>query len=193
MIGTVCGYKSCCLRAYKLSALTKPRTKKEKKNRKKQKELRKHQDRCGVSSIYRTIIFVLHQFWPCAACAEIVLRRLKKKKDIVFAFEGVIQRPWPLTVDWEHQWDHADVMTKSGTMYDIFNDHAFDILSVEDYNFIMDYLYPEDRLEQYVGDKHIVTVHIGETDNMKYRWQMTHDGFKRKVYSKLPKYCIPCN
>ena len=185
MIGTVCGYKSCCLRAYKLSALTKPRTKKEKKSRKKQKELRKIQNVCGVVSIY--------QFWPCPGCADIALCRWKKTKDILYAFETIIQRSWPLTVDWEHQWDHADVMTTSGTMYDIFNDHAFEILSEEDYNYIMNYLYPEDRVEQFVENKHIVKVHIGETDNMKYRWQMTHDGFKRKVYSQLPEFCIPCN
>ena len=111
----------------------------------------------------------------------------------MFAFEAVIQRPWPLTVDWEHQWDLADAMTPSGSMYDIFNDHAFEILSVDDYKFIMEYLYPQDRVKQAVKDDHPVTVKIGETVRMEYRWQTTHDGFSRKVYSKLPEFCIPCN
>lgn len=193
VIGTVCGYQPCCLRAYRQSALSKPRTKKEKKNKRKQKVLRKVQDTCGVVSIYRITIFVLHQFWPCAACAYIALRRWNKTKDILFAFETVIQRPWPLTVDWEHQWDKADNMTTSGSMYDIFNDHAFEILSVKDYKFIMDYLYPQDRVKQVGPHPVTVTVKIGETDSMKYRWQTTYDGFRRKVYSKLPEFCIPCN
>ena len=173
--GKVCGYPDCCVRAYKESALHKPRTKMEKKQKKKQKELRKIQDsdyKCGVASIY--------QYWPCPRCAEIVLRRYKKTKDIVNAFEAVIQRPWALTTDWKPH---------SMELFDEFNDQAYDVLEEDDYKLIMDYAYGDTGLPSSEEEESSEE----EFDVYSFHWVTTPSGFRHKHYTTLPKFCIPAS
>ena len=173
IVGRVCGYKNCCRQAYKKSALSKPRNKKEKKQKKKQKELRKIQDNSYVPSIY--------QYWPCASCAAIALKRYKRTKDELYAFETVITRPWPLDVDWSI----SDMET-----FDVFNDHAYDILSTEDYDFIIDYCYGEGYG---TGSAPSSTTVTEKDDSYSFHWDTTPSGIRRKHYTELPKYCIPAS
>ena len=187
IIGRVCGYPDCCLQAYEKSALTTPKNKKQQKAKRKQKQLRKIQD--GAAAC-------IAQFWPCVRCADIILRRYKKSKDVVQAFSTVIQRPWGLTEEWTVPND-LDGRQLQEDSFNMFNDHAHNILSTADYNLMMDYLYDEHffaMIGQGTTADDEKEVHVETTDDpYSFHWVTRPNGFRHKCYHELPKYCIPAS